>query len=65
MAKTAKRSFIVADGGKMGEAHLGVIGPLSSFDGLITAGAEPTMVAALRATGFSVLEADAPDETPS
>jgi DeoR family transcriptional regulator of aga operon len=63
MAKTAKRSFIVADGGKMGEAHLGVIGPLDSFDGLITAGAEPSMVEALRAGGISVLEADAPDET--
>lgn len=63
MAKTAKRSFIVADGGKMGEAHLGVIGPLASFDGLITAGAEPATVEALRATGVSVIEADAPDES--
>ncbi|BDZ49220.1 D-beta-D-heptose 1-phosphate adenosyltransferase [Frondihabitans sucicola] len=63
MAKTAKRSFIVADGGKMGEAHLGVIGPLASFDGLITAGAEPSMVEGLRAAGITVLEADAPDET--
>jgi DeoR family transcriptional regulator of aga operon len=62
MAKAAKRSFIVADGGKMGEAHLGVIGPLSSFDGLITAAAEPAMVEAIRSAGLSVLEADAPDE---
>lgn len=60
MAKTAKRSVIVADGGKMGEAHLGVIGPLSSFDGLITAGAEPSMVESLRAAGISVFEADEP-----
>lgn len=62
MARVAKRSFIVADGGKIGEAHLGVIGPLDSFDGLITAGAEPGRVAEIRATGLTVLEADAPDD---
>jgi DeoR family transcriptional regulator of aga operon len=65
MAKTARRTFIVADGGKIGEAHLGVIGPLDSFDGLVTAGAEPSKVKALRAAGLVVLEADAPDHEPS
>jgi len=65
MAKTARRTFIVADGGKIGEAHLGVIGPLDSFDGLVTAGAEPSKVKALRAAGLVVFEADAPDHEPS
>ncbi|GAA4673324.1 DeoR/GlpR family DNA-binding transcription regulator [Frondihabitans cladoniiphilus] len=59
MARSARRSFIVADGGKMGEAHLGVIGPLASFDGLVTAGAAPRDVAALRGAGLVVIEADA------
>ncbi|MCU1527526.1 MAG: DeoR family transcriptional regulator [Frondihabitans sp.] len=61
MAKTARRTFVVADGGKIGEAHLGVIGPLDSFDGLVTAGAEPSKVKALRAAGLVVIEADSPD----
>ncbi|ROQ37511.1 DeoR family transcriptional regulator [Frondihabitans sp. PhB188] len=60
MVKTARRSIIVADGGKMGEAHLGVIGPLDRFDGLVTAGASTESVAALRAAGLAVVEADAP-----
>ncbi|GAA4266527.1 DeoR/GlpR family DNA-binding transcription regulator [Frondihabitans peucedani] len=62
MAKVAKRSFVVADGGKMGEAHLGVIGPLERFEGLITAAAEPEMVSALRQAGLTVIEADADDD---
>ena len=66
LARTAKRSYVVADGGKIGVAHLGVIGPLDRFDGLVTAGADPDRVAALRSTGFVVLEAGADDteETP-
>lgn len=64
MAKTARRSFVVADGSKMGKAHLGVIGPLDAFDGLVTAGAEPDAVAALRAAGLAVYEADVPDPAP-
>lgn len=65
MARTARRSFVVADGGKIGEAHLGVIGPLDSFDGLITAGADTSNVDALRAAGLAVLEADAEDDSNS
>jgi DeoR family transcriptional regulator of aga operon len=61
LAKTARRRFVVADGGKIGEAHLGVIGPLDSFEGLVTAGARESQVKALRAAGLAVLEADSPD----
>ncbi|WP_370544399.1 DeoR/GlpR family DNA-binding transcription regulator [Frondihabitans sp. VKM Ac-2883] len=65
MARTARRSFIVADGGKIGEAHLGVIGPLESFEGLITAGAAADDVRGLREAGLTVLEADETDRTSS
>lgn len=58
MARTARRSFVVADGGKMGQAHIGVIGPLSSFDGLITAGADASKADAIRRAGLVVIEAD-------
>jgi DeoR family transcriptional regulator of aga operon len=60
MARTARRSYVAADGGKMGEAHIGVIGPLSSFDGLITAGADASKVDAIRRAGLAVIEADRP-----
>ncbi|AMM19903.1 DeoR family transcriptional regulator [Frondihabitans sp. PAMC 28766] len=65
MSRTARRSYVVADGSKMGVAHIGVIGPLHSFDGLITAGADESMVDALRAAGLAVIEAEAADGTPS
>ena len=58
MTSTARRSYVVADGSKLMEAHLGVIAPLDSFEGLITAGADAAHVAALRAAGLSVTEAD-------
>ncbi|WP_423922460.1 DeoR/GlpR family DNA-binding transcription regulator [Frigoribacterium sp. 2-23] len=62
MTETARRSYIVADGSKLGEAHLGVIGPLDRFEALITAGADEHHVAELRTAGLSVVEAD--DEAP-
>jgi DeoR family transcriptional regulator of aga operon len=65
LARTARRSFIVADGGKMGEAHLGVIAPLDFFSGLVTAGASAARVDALRAAGLVVIEADAQDAQPT
>jgi len=61
MTRTARRSFLVADGGKLGQAHLGVIGPLDDFAGLLTAGADSEAVAELRAAGLSVVEADRDD----
>lgn len=59
MTRTARRSWIVADGSKLGEAHVGVIGPLDAFEGLVTAGADAADVAELRAAGLTVVEADA------
>lgn len=64
MVRAAKRSYVVADGGKMGEAHVGVIGPLDSFDGLITASAAADQLALLRRAGLTVIEADGPDAAP-
>jgi len=65
MVSTARRSYIVADGSKLGEAHLGVIGALDAFEGLVTAGAEAHRVAALRAAGLTVVEADPDDAAPA
>ncbi len=62
MSRVARRSYVVADGSKMGVAHLGVIGPLASFDGLITAGADAEAVDELRRAGLAVTRADAPDD---
>ncbi|RKR75404.1 DeoR/GlpR family DNA-binding transcription regulator [Frondihabitans australicus] len=62
MVRVARRSYVVADGSKIGTAHLGVIGPLASFDGLITAGADASSIDELRAAGLAVIEADTPDE---
>ena len=56
--------IIVADGGKLGEAHLGVIGPLDRFEALITADADAEQVAALRRAGLEVVEAELPDDGP-
>nr|WP_199861675.1 DeoR/GlpR family DNA-binding transcription regulator [Frigoribacterium sp. CFBP 8766] len=64
MTTTARRSYIVADGGKLGEAHLGVIGPLDRFEALITADAEAGQVDALRRAGLEVVEAELPDDGP-
>jgi DeoR family transcriptional regulator of aga operon len=64
MTTTARRSYIVADGGKLGEAHLGVIGPLDRFEALITADAEAGQVDALRRAGLEVVEAELPGDGP-
>jgi DeoR family transcriptional regulator of aga operon len=64
MTTTARRSYIVADGGKLGEAHLGVIGPLDRFEALITADADVEQVDALRRAGLEVVEAELPDDGP-
>ncbi|WP_209561580.1 DeoR/GlpR family DNA-binding transcription regulator [Frigoribacterium sp. PvP032] len=62
MTTTARRSYIVADGSKLGEAHLGVIGPLDRFEALITADADAGQVDALRRAGLEVVEAELPAE---
>jgi DeoR family transcriptional regulator of aga operon len=64
MTGTARRSYIVADGSKLGDAHLGVIGPLDSFEALITADADAEQVDALRRAGLDVVEAERPDSDP-
>ncbi|NIJ05129.1 DeoR family transcriptional regulator [Frigoribacterium faeni] len=60
MTTTARRSYIVADGSKLGEAHLGVIGPLDRFEALLTADADPEHVEALRAAGLDVVDVAQP-----
>ncbi|MET4053661.1 DeoR family transcriptional regulator of aga operon [Frigoribacterium sp. PvP054] len=76
MTQTARRSYIVADGSKLGEAHLGVIGPLDTFEALVTAGADDAAVAELRRAGLDVVaargttaggagEVDAPPHDPA
>jgi DeoR family transcriptional regulator of aga operon len=62
MTQTARRSYLVADGAKLGEAHLGVIAPLGTFEALVTAAAAPDHVAGLRASGLTVIEADRDDD---
>ena len=57
MLAAAARAVIVADGAKLGEVHLGRVGPLSAFDTLVTdAGAEPAALARLREAGLAVLQ---------
>ncbi|MFO7690082.1 MAG: DeoR/GlpR family DNA-binding transcription regulator [Cryobacterium sp.] len=57
MLAAAQRAVVVADGAKLGQVHLGRVGPLLAFDTLITdAGAAPAPVLALRDTGLSVLQ---------
>ncbi|GAA0963016.1 DeoR/GlpR family DNA-binding transcription regulator [Frigoribacterium faeni] len=63
MTQTARRSYLVADGAKLSDAHLGVIAPLATFEALITAGADPAHVDELRAAGLAVVEADDIDAT--
>ena len=60
MTTTARRSYIVADGSKLGEAHLGVIGPLDRFEALLTADADAEHVEALRAAGLDVVDVAQP-----
>lgn len=60
MMQSAARRVLVADASKLGSRSLGNVGPLSDFESLVTAGgADATVVAALRAAGLEVIEADA------
>ena len=56
--RSAQRSVLVADGGKLGRVDPAVIGTLSDFDQLITAGeAQPGAVNAVRTAGLDVVAA--------
>lgn len=58
MVESAARSFLVADGSKLGEVHLGRIAPLEAFDGLVTDASAPALlVEELEASGLRVLVA--------
>ncbi|HZK59738.1 MAG TPA: DeoR/GlpR family DNA-binding transcription regulator [Cryobacterium sp.] len=55
LAATA-RAVIVADGSKLGQVHLGWVGPLGAFDTLVTdAAADPLALAPLREAGLTVV----------
>lgn len=57
MLAAAARAVIVADGSKLGQVHLGLVGDLGAFDTLITdAGADPSVIAVLLETGLTVLQ---------
>ena len=62
MLRRAARSVIVADASKLGEAHLGRIGPIDAFDTMVTDGAAPAvLVGELRDAGLEVLVAPEPE----
>jgi DeoR family transcriptional regulator of aga operon len=59
MLQSSSRHILIADGSKLGQAHLGVIGPVSDFHELVTGGELPKEIAeVLRARGLSILVAD-------
>lgn len=56
MLHAAARRIAVADASKLGEAHLGRIAPIDSFDALITDGAAPAaVIAELEEAGLEVI----------
>lgn len=57
MLAAARRVVVVADASKLGQAHLGTVGPLAAFDTLVTdAAATPTQLAPLREAGLVVVK---------
>ncbi|TDW29560.1 DeoR/GlpR family DNA-binding transcription regulator [Cryobacterium psychrophilum] len=57
MLAAAERAIVVADGSKLGQVHLGLVGAVGAFDMLITdSTADPTTVDALRDTGLMVMQ---------
>lgn len=59
MLRSSDRHVLVADGSKLGQAHLGVVGAVEEFHQLVTGGAVPAdMVAQLRQRGVEVLQAE-------
>jgi len=64
MVQSSTRRILIADGSKLGQAHLGVIGPVSDFQELVTGGELPAEIAdTLRDRGLTirVAQAAAPD----
>jgi DeoR family transcriptional regulator of aga operon len=57
MLAAATRAVVVADSSKLGQVHLGQVGPLRAFDTLVTdAGADAAALAPLREAGLTVLQ---------
>ena len=57
MLAAATRAVVVADASKLGQVHLGKVGPLRAFDTLVTdAAADEVMLAPLREAGLTVLQ---------
>lgn len=61
MLQRAARAVVVADGSKLGEVHLGRVGPVDAFDALVTDASAPSaLVAELEDAGLSVVTAHGP-----
>jgi DeoR family transcriptional regulator, aga operon transcriptional repressor len=60
LAGTARRTVVVADGSKLGRAHIGVVCGIDAVDTLVTTAADESLVDELRASGVHVIVADAP-----
>ncbi|GAB3125099.1 DeoR/GlpR family DNA-binding transcription regulator [Glaciibacter psychrotolerans] len=57
MLAAARRVVVVAAASKLGQAHLGTIGPLTAFDTLVTdAAATPAQLAPLREVGLVIVK---------
>jgi DeoR family transcriptional regulator of aga operon len=57
MMLSAKRKVLIADSGKLGQVHMGLIGAIDEFDLLITGSdAAPELVEGLRDRGLDVLQ---------
>lgn len=62
MLQRAARAVVVADGSKLGEVHLGRVGPVDAFDVLVTdASAPSSLVAELEEAGLEVVTAHGAD----
>jgi DeoR family transcriptional regulator of aga operon len=60
MVQSSSRRVLIADGSKLGQAHLGVIGAVSEFHHLVTGGVVDVALADdLRGAGLDVLVVDA------
>lgn len=57
MLAAARRAIVVAEGSKLGRAHLGTVGPLGAFDTLVTDAAAPAVeLELLREAGLRVIQ---------